>query len=849
MRNLLGGKGANLAEMTSLGLPIPQGFIISTEACLKFYDDDRKLSEELKKEVQQNIQNLNQVSGLEFGSTDKILLVSVRSGAKTSMPGMMDTILNLGLNDEITKEMAKTQGNLAYDSYRRLIQMFGDVVKEMPSELFENKLSELLLKHNLESDHDFTTEGYKELTEAYKDVYKDYVKEDFPQDPLEQVYQSIEAVFRSWFNPRARYYRSVNKIPDDWGTAVTIQQMVFGNNGENSSSGVYFSRNPATGENKIYGEYLVDAQGEDVVAGTHTPLPLDHLKENNPQIYQELQNIAQKLEIHYGDMQDMEFTVDDGKLYILQTRSGKRSAKAAMVIANALIDEKITDLKGAIKTIDDGIFNQLLHPSFSKEALKNHEPLGKGLPASPGAASGIIALTSEKVEENHREGIKSILVRRETSPNDIQGMDLSTGILTSRGGLTSHAAVVTRGIGKPCIVGSNDLTFHDDKTLSIGDQDFKEGDLISIDGESGLIYKGLIPIQESEMTRDLESLLVQVDKVAKLTVLANAEKADDIQRALDMGAKGVGLVRTEHMFFESDRLGLFQEMILSDNDTQIEEALKKILPIQTKDFEEIFEVTKELPATIRLLDPPLHEFMPTDNASINKLAKQLYISEQDLKGKISQMAEENPMMGHRGCRLAISHPQIPLMQTEAIIKAALKVNEELKIETNPHIMIPLIGDLKEFMYLKDIIVERIDRIQKEAGKKLKYQLGTMIELPRACIIADQLAPEVDFFSFGTNDLTQMTFGLSRDDAGSFLEDYYEHNIYDNDPFQTLDVEGVGALITMAVKKGKKANPDLKIGVCGEHAGDPQSIEFFKTQDIDTISCSPYRVPLARLKAY
>ena len=842
MKNLLGGKGANLCELTKLKMPVPQGFIINTDTCIQYYDDAQTLPEQLKEEVMESILTLNRITGKTFGNKDNPLLVSVRSGARASMPGMMDTILNLGLNDEIVEVMAKKQGKFAYDAYRRFIEMYSDVVKNIPTDSFVNRKEAILKEYKIESDHDLNQEALKKLIEQYQNIYQEYTNEPFPQDPELQLLESIEAVFRSWFNPRATYYRTMNHIPHTWGTAVIIQEMVFGNTGSNSSTGVFFSRNPANGDNTLYGEYLINAQGEDVVAGTHTPKSFDQLKENNPKLYKQLEDIAKTLEQHYGDMQDMEFTVENGTLYILQTRNGKRAPQAAIKIANDFINEGIISIKDAIKTIDPSALDHMLHPSFKKEQLIN--PIGKGLPASPGAATGHIALTAQKVEEDYEQGIPCILVRKETSPDDIKGMHLSNGILTSRGGLTSHAAVVTRGIGKPCIVGSNDLHFSED-SITINNQTFKEGDTISIDGQSGLIYKGTLDIVEAEISQDLIKLLKHVEKDPQFTVLANADLPEDIEKALEMGAKGIGLIRTEHMFFEPKRLELFQEMILSDNEEQRAQAIKEILPIQTQDFYDIFKKTKTLPATIRLLDPPLHEFMPTEKTAIKHLAKKLDIKTEKLIEQIESQKEFNPMMGHRGCRLAISYPEIPLMQVEAIIKAAQKIKEEDNIDVTPKIMIPLIGTIEEFKYLKDIIQKHI----KTISQSTPYKIGTMIELPRACMIADQLAPEVDFFSFGTNDLTQMTYGLSRDDASKFLENYFKKQIYLDDPFSLLDKDGVLELMKIAINKAKQTNKNIEIGICGEHAGDPRSIELLKTLDLNTISCSPFRIPLARLKAY
>ncbi len=761
------------------------------------------------------------------------------------MPGMMDTVLNLGLNDEVAVAMSKSNERLAYDSYRRLIQMFADVVHRVDKSHFDTVMDTLVDKYEVESDHDLPVDGLKEVVERYKEVYKREVKEEFPQDPQNQLLSAIESVFKSWNNDRAKYYRRMHKIPDNWGTAVTIQEMVFGNMGEGCATGVAFSRNPATGAKELYGEFLYDAQGEDVVAGTHTPLLISELKKGMPEQYDEFLKIANLLEKHYHDMQDMEFTIENYKLYILQTRSGKRTAQAAVKIANDFVKEGVLSKKEAIESLDLKIIDGLLHPQFKLEALSKVEPIASGLPASPGAASGLIVLDAKRAVEYADKGRPTILVRMETSPEDIEGMNLSVGILTARGGMTSHAAVVARGMGKSCIVGSSDIRVNDDHVMIKGKR-YNEGDQISIDGTTGFVYDGQIETQSVTIAEDFENILTWSDEIADLKVYTNADSASEIQTALDFGAKGVGLVRTEHMFFEADRIRAVREMILSTNEMQREVALSKILPIQREDFKKIFKTVKELPVTIRYLDPPLHEFMPTTTQDIEELAEVMSMSVHEIRDTIRSLHEFNPMMGHRGCRLAITYPEIALMQTRAIIEAAIEVTQETGIVLSPEIMIPLVGDVAEFTFLADKVKVLANELIEKSNVDVKYKVGTMIELPRACIVADEIAKEADFFSFGTNDLTQMTYGFSRDDAGGFLKSYYDLGIYAEDPFSTLDKKGVGALIEIAINKARKVNPNIKIGICGEHGGDPSSIDFFKKVGMNYVSCSPFRVPVARI---
>ena len=844
-RNVLGGKGSNLAEMTRLGLPVPQGFIVSTDACNHYYASEGEIVESIREEIFNNILKLEAIVNKKFNNKDNPLLVSVRSGARASMPGMMDTVLNLGINDDIVESMAKINPRLAYDSYRRLIQMFADVIYNVDKKYFDAELDYLKDIHNYESDHDFSIEVLQDTVKRFKEVFYRVVGIHFPQDPHTQLMLAIEAVFKSWNNDRAKYYRRMHNLSDDWGTAVTIQEMVFGNMGEGCATGVAFSRNPATGENELYGEFLFDAQGEDVVAGTHTPLPFSELEKVMPKQYNEFKDIAKRLEMHYHDMQDMEFTIENYKLYILQTRSGKRTAQAAVKIANDLVHENIISKQEAIDSLDLEIIDGLLHPQFDEKQLESIEPIGSGLPASPGAASGIIVLDAKGAVEYFDKGVNVILVRNETSPEDIEGMHVSNGILTAKGGMTSHAAVVARGMGKACIVGSSDVIVYDDH-ITINKERYDVGEEISIDGGTGLIYANKLETQSVSIGEDFENILRWADELTQLEVYTNADSADEIALALDFGARGVGLVRTEHMFFEADRIRAVREMILSTNKFQREIALKKILPMQKEDFIKIFRVVKEAPMTIRYLDPPLHEFMPTTTQDIEELADVMNMAVHEIRDTIRSLHEFNPMMGHRGCRLAISYPEIAIMQTRAIIEAAIDVSKELNVNIKPELMIPLVGDVKEFTYLARQIKELADHLIKEANVDVPYTIGTMIELPRACVLADEIAKEVDFISFGTNDLTQMTYGFSRDDAGGFLKNYYNLDIYKDDPFRTLDTEGVGSLIQMAVKKARNAKAHIKIGVCGEHGGDPRSIAFFKTVGLDYVSCSPYRVPVARI---
>ena len=846
MRNTLGGKGANLAEMTSLGLPVPQGLIVSTDACNRYYDESMRIPQEIVEEIDRKLQELEAVTNKNFGDPQNPLLVSVRSGARVSMPGMMDTILNLGLNDEVAEGLSKLMGTTAYDSYRRLIQMFGEVAMGVEKKHFDLDMQTVLKKYNIDSDHDLTLAALKDVISRYKETYLREVGTPFPDDPKAQLLLAIESVFRSWNTPRAKYYRKLNGFSDAWGTAVNVQEMVFGNMGEGSATGVAFSRNPATGEDKLYGEFLYNAQGEDVVAGTHTPLPMDEMKETMPEVYDEFYKFAKDLEKHYHDMQDMEFTVERGKLFMLQTRSGKRTAQAAVKIAIDMVKEGVMSIEEAVNAVDVNVVDGLLHPQFDPEELKKVKAIAKGLPASPGAATGVIAYTAEKAVEYFNEGRNVILTRLETSPEDIEGMHVSNGILTARGGMTSHAAVVARGMGKSCVVGCHDIGFTKDGNAIIEGKIYHEGDEISIDGGTGFVYEGRLKTQEVEISDDFNQILAWSDEMATLDVYTNADTPEDVKKALEFGAKGIGLVRTEHMFFESDRIRAVREMILSTSQTQREIALRKILPMQRKDFEDIFKVMKELPVTIRYLDPPLHEFMPTTTQDIEELARVMNMSTSELREVIRSLHEYNPMMGHRGCRLAITYPEIALMQTRAVIEAAINVTKELNVVLQPEIMIPLVGDVEEFNYLATQIRELSDQLILESGVNVNYRVGTMIELPRACLLADEIAKEADFFSFGTNDLTQMTYGFSRDDAGVFLSDYYAKGIYQNDPFASLDTHGVSQLIDIAIEKARKVKPDLKIGICGEHGGDPKSIAYFKKAGFNYVSCSPYRVPIARI---
>ena len=851
MRNLLGGKGANLAEMTSIGLPVPRGFTITTEACNKYYDSGKKIDKEVEGQIFEHLAALEKVSGKKFGSKKNPLLVSVRSGARASMPGMMDTVLNLGLTDEVAVEFAKETGNkrFTYDSYRRFIQMFADVVKGYPKSSFERVLDEFKESKNAKFDTDLDADDMYDITFKFKDIYKELAGEDFPQEPKVQLMEAVKAVFRSWMNDRAIYYRKMNDIPASWGTAVNVQEMVYGNLGDDSGTGVAFTRNPSTGENKLYGEYLINAQGEDVVAGIRTPQSIETLEKVMPEVYKEFVETANTLEKHYKDMQDMEFTIEKGKLFMLQTRNGKRTAQAAIKVAVDLYEEKMLSKEEALLKVEPKQLDGLLHPMFDQKALKEAKVIANGLAASPGAGTGEIYFTAEDVSEAKKDGKKCILVRLETSPEDIEGMNDAEGILTIRGGMTSHAAVVARGMGRCCVSGCGELTINETaKTLKTKDgQVFKEGDYISLDGSTGNVYGIQIKTVEPEISGDFEKFMKLVDEVKVLGVRANADTPKDAATAHKYGAEGIGLCRTEHMFFEEDRIFAFRQMIASETLEQRETALEKVLPYQRSDFEGLFREMAGLPVIIRYLDPPLHEFLPHTDEEIEPLAKALGMTFEALKARVESLKEFNPMMGHRGCRLAVTYPEIARMQTRAVIEAAINVQKEGK-KVIPEIMIPLVGDVNELKYVKDIVVETADKIIKESKVKLHYQVGTMIEIPRAALLADEIAKEAEFFSFGTNDLTQMTFGFSRDDAGKFLNEYYNKGIFENDPFAKLDQHGVGKLVEMAAKLGKQTRPDIQLGICGEHGGEPSSVEFCHKVGLNYVSCSPYRVPIARLAA-
>ena len=851
MRELLGGKGANLAEMTNLGMPVPQGFTITTEACTQYYKDDHQINAEIEAEIMEYVEKLEEMTGKKFGDLYNPLLVSVRSGARASMPGMMDTILNLGLNDEVVVAFAKKTNNprFAYDSYRRFIQMYSDVVMEVGKKYFEQLIDEMKEKKGVKLDTELDANDLKELAEKFKAEYKDKLGEEFPQDPKMQLMGAIKAVFRSWDNPRAIYYRRMNDIPSDWGTAVNVQSMVFGNTGDTSGTGVAFTRNPATGEKKLFGEFLMNAQGEDVVAGVRTPQTIDQLAEVMPEAYKQFTDICAKLEYHYRDMQDMEFTIEDKKLYMLQTRNGKRTAAAAMKIACDLVDEGMITEEEAVAMIDPKSLDSLLHPTFDPAALKKAKVVGTGLAASPGAACGQIVFSAEKATDWAKNGHKVVLVRLETSPEDIEGMHYAQGVLTVRGGMTSHAAVVARGMGTCCVSGCGAIKMNEEaRTFELSGKTYKEGDWISIDGSTGNIYGEKIKTAAATISGDFDRLMSWADKFRRLQVRTNADTPHDAQQAAAFGAEGIGLCRTEHMFFEADRIKAMREMIVSETSEQRERALAKLEPIQQADFEAIYEAMKGRPVTIRLLDPPLHEFVPTDPKDIADLAKEMNLSVEHLNQVISSLHEFNPMMGHRGCRLAVTYPEIAEMQTNAVIKAAIKVSAETGKMITPHIMVPLVGEVKELKYVKDVIVKTADKLIADAGVDMKYQVGTMIEIPRAALTAGEIAKEADFFSFGTNDLTQMTFGFSRDDAAKFLTAYYDTKIYESDPFQHLDQIGVGKLVKMAAHDGRATNPNLGLGICGEHGGDPSSVEFCHNVGLDYVSCSPYRVPIARLAA-
>lgn len=851
MKNLLGGKGANLAEMTSLGIPVPNGFIVTTETCNKYYEDGRKISDDVISQIYENLAKLEESTGKKFGDNANPLLVSVRSGARVSMPGMMDTILNLGLNDEAVEAMSELTSNprFAYDSYRRFIQMFSDVVMGIEKRLFENKIDELKEKKGVEFDTDLTAEDLKELVGEFKELYRKEKGEEFPSDPKAQLIEAITAVFRSWDNPRAIVYRRLNDIPGEWGTAVNVQQMVFGNKGETSGTGVAFSRNPANGDNAIYGEYLMNAQGEDVVAGIRTPLEIVKLKEQNPEIYAEFEGIVNRLENHYKDMQDMEFTIEDGKLYFLQTRNGKRTAQAALKIAVDLVEEGMLSKEQAILKVEPKQLDTLLHPAFYTEDLKKATPIAKGLPASPGAACGKIAFTADEAKDRAALGEDVVLVRLETSPEDIEGMIAAEGILTVRGGMTSHAAVVARGMGTCCVAGCGTIKVDEEKrTVEVNGKVYTSEDYISIDGTSGNVYGEKIKTVTPEISGHFATFMGWADEIRKLKVRANADSPRDAKQAVEFGAEGIGLCRTEHMFFAEDRIMAVRQMITSKDVEQRRVALDKILPMQKSDFIGIYEAMEGRAVTIRLLDPPLHEFLPTADADIKELAREMGITYEELKATVQELHEFNPMMGHRGCRLAVSYPEIAEMQARAIIEAAIEVNKDKGYNIVPEIMIPLVGEIKELKYVKEVIVATVEAVMKEKGVTLEYKVGTMIEIPRAALTADAIAKEAEFFSFGTNDLTQMTFGFSRDDAAKFLAAYYEKKIYEQDPFAKLDQTGVGSLIKIAVEKGKATRPDIHLGICGEHGGDPSSIEFCHNTGLDYVSCSPFRVPLARLAA-
>ncbi len=852
MKELLGGKGANLAEMTNLGMPVPQGFTITTEACTQYYEDGEKINDQIQAEIMDYIVKMEEITGKKFGDLENPLLVSVRSGARASMPGMMDTILNLGLNEQVVEVIAKKSGNprWAYDCYRRFIQMYSDVVMEVGKKYFEELIDEMKSKRGVTQDVELTAEDLKELSEQFKAEYKAKIGSDFPSDPKEQLMGAIKAVFRSWNNPRAIVYRRMNDIPGSWGTAVNVQSMAFGNMGDDCGTGVAFTRNPATGEKKLMGEFLTNAQGEDVVAGVRTPMPIAQMAEKFPQAFAQFESVCKTLEDHYRDMQDMEFTVENGKLYMLQTRNGKRTAAAALKIACDLVDEGMISEQEAVAMIDPRNLDTLLHPQFDPAALKSATPVASALPASPGAACGKIVFTADDAKEWAARGEKICLVRLETSPEDIEGMVAAQGILTVRGGMTSHAAVVARGMGTCCVSGCGAIKMDEaNKKFELGGRTYVEGDWISLDGSTGNIYGEAIPTVEASISGEFGRIMAWADKYRVLKVRTNADNPRDTAQAVKFGAEGIGLCRTEHMFFEADRIPAIREMICSDNVEQREKALAKLEPMQQGDFEAMYEALEGRPMTIRFLDPPLHEFVPTEAADIAQLAKDMNKSVADIQAIIASLHEFNPMMGHRGCRLAVTYPEIAAMQTRAVIKAALNVqSKHPDWEMVPEIMIPLVGEIKELAFVKKTVVETADALIKAAGSAMKYHVGTMIEIPRAALTADEIAKEADFFSFGTNDLTQMTFGFSRDDAGKFLESYYANKIYESDPFARLDQNGVGRLVEMACKLGRQTRPDLKLGICGEHGGDPSSVEFCHNTGLDYVSCSPFRVPIARLAA-
>ncbi len=852
MRNLLGGKGANLAEMTNLGLPVPQGFTITTEACTQYYEDGRKINDEIQAQIMEYIEKMEKITGKKFGDKENPLLVSVRSGARASMPGMMDTILNLGLNEDVVEVLAEKSGNprWAWDCYRRFIQMFSDVVMEVGKKYFEVLIDELKEKKGVTQDVDLTAEDLKVLANQFKAEYKAKIGEDFPDDPKVQLMEAIKAVFRSWDNDRANVYRRDNDIPYSWGTAVNVQMMAFGNMGDTSGTGVAFTRNPATGEKKLDGEFLMNAQGEDVVAGVRTPKKIEEMAETMPEVFEQFKDICNILENHYRDMQDMEFTIEDKKLYMLQTRNGKRTPQAALKIACDLVDEGMITPKKAVSMIEPRNLDALLHPQFDPEVLSKSEPIGSAIGASPGSAAGKIVFSAEDAMAWNKRGEKVVLVRLETSPEDIEGMKASQGILTVRGGRTSHAAVVARGMGICCVSGCGDIIMDEaNKKFTLAGKEFHEGDEISIDGSTGKIYDGLIPTVDATIAGEFDRIMKWADEFRRLKVRTNADTPADAKKARELGAEGIGLCRTEHMFFEGDRIDAFREMICSDTAEEREAALDKILPIQQSDFEQLYEALEGCPVTIRFLDPPLHAFVPTLDEDIKKLADSQGKSVDEIKAIIASLHEFNPMMGHRGCRLAVTYPEIARMQTKAVIRAAINVNNaHADWNIKPEIMIPLVGDVKELKNVKDVVVKTADEEIAKAGSDIKYEVGTMMEIPRACLTADDIAKEADFFCFGTNDLTQMTFGFSRDDSGKFLDAYYRSKIFESDPFAKLDQNGVGRLMDMAVKLGKPVNPNLHIGICGEHGGDPASIAFCDSIGLDYVSCSPFRVPIARLAA-
>ena len=851
MRNLLGGKGANLAEMTNLGMPIPQGFTITTEACTDYYACGQEISQDIQRQIFAGMRWMEEVNGRTFGDANDPLLVSVRSGARASMPGMMDTILNLGLNDISVEGFAKKTNNprFAYDSYRRFIQMFSDVVMEIPKPKFEAVIDQIKAKRKVKYDIDLTADDMKELIKHFKKIYKTAIGEDFPQDPAKQLMESVKAVFRSWENPRAIVYRRMNDIPGYWGTAVNVQTMVFGNMGNTSGTGVAFTRNPSNGQKGIYGEYLINAQGEDVVAGIRTPQPITKLENDLPECYKEFIDFAQKLEDHYLDMQDMEFTIQEGKLYFLQTRNGKRTAQAAINIACDLVDEGKITPEQAILRIEAKSLDQLLHPTFDPKALEKGKVIGSALPASPGSGAGKIYFTADDAKNAAAKGERVILVRKETSPEDIEGMHASKGILTARGGMTSHAAVVARGMGTCCVSGCSELQVDEaKKCFTLGKKTYKQGDYISLDGTSGKIYEGDIATKDADISGNLGRIMRWADQFRKMNVRTNADTPADTANAVRLGAEGIGLCRTEHMFFDAERIPKFRRMILSDTVAEREEALKGLIPYQKEDFKAMYKVLKGRPMTIRYLDPPLHEFLPKDLDDMKDLAKDMNLSLKEVKARCEELREVNPMMGLRGCRLGVVYPEISRMQTRAVIEAAIEVRQEMDYDIVPEIMIPLVCERKELLFIKNIVVETAEEVMKEKKFYINYKVGTMIEIPRAALMAEEIAQEADFFSFGTNDLTQMTFGFSRDDAGQFLDSYYKTRIFESDPFAKLDQKGVGQLMGTAVRRGRRANPVLKCGICGEHGGDPSSVEFCQRLGLDYVSCSPFRVPIARLAA-